>query len=214
MPRRPTAPWRKVAPDLQTGDLIFFRGVGWQSRAIEMFTGGIWSHVAMIVEPKDIDPDTKEEGLYLWESTTVDGDDVDPNVASPKTGAMLVRLDDRLDEYFEDWGYYLLSARYLHVDRTAEMRQKIRDFIQDPDIRNAEYPQVSHLLWYYFRERFLTARAEGSFFCSELVAATYQAAGLLPAAPSPTSYSPRDFSEKGHIPRLCRSELGEELFMS
>ncbi|SEW40507.1 hypothetical protein SAMN04488515_2715 [Cognatiyoonia koreensis] len=212
--RRPLAPWRKIIPTLQTGDLIFFRGRGWQSRVIEMVTGGVWSHVAMVVEPRDIDPETIHSGLYLWESTTIGGFDIKPGHRFPDTGPMLVDLEKRLEDYFEKWGYYLLSARYLHVERTQEMRTAMAAFINDPEIRDSTYPETSHLMWYYFRERYLTARDEGSFFCSELIAATYQAGGLLPDTPSATSYCPRDFSESGFIPRLCRAELGEEVYMA
>ena len=60
MPRRPIAPWKEAIKDLQTGDLIFFRGSGYFSKMIEALTGGVWSHVAMGIEPKDIDPATAE----------------------------------------------------------------------------------------------------------------------------------------------------------
>ena len=60
MPRRPIAPWEKAVADLKTGDLIFFRGNGWESRLIQWTTGSLWSHVAMVVDPADIDRDTEE----------------------------------------------------------------------------------------------------------------------------------------------------------
>ncbi len=214
MPRRPIAPWQEAIADLQTGDLIFCRGMMWSSRLIEFFTGGVWSHVAMVIDPKDIDDSRLEKGLYLWESTSLDGQDVNPEVANPKTGPMLVRLEDRIEYYLTKSGSYkLLSARYLHADRTPEMLLKIKKFVNDPDVRNSKYPEEWHILWYYFRERFLTGRRENTFYCSELVAATYQAAGLLPPIPSAQSYCPRDFSETGFVPRLRRSELGQELHM-
>jgi hypothetical protein len=214
MPYRPIAPWRDAIADLQTGDLIFFRGRGFLSRVIQWATGGVWSHVAMVVEPGDLGSDTKETGLLLWESTDVEGHDIDPNVEDPKGGPMLVRLEERIEHYVEHSDTVLFSVRYLHVNRSKKLRQKMVDFIQDPVVRNSKYPQISHLLWYYFRDRFLLqSRLDQEFFCSELVAATYREGGLLPSHPPPTSYCPRDFSETGFIPRLLRSELGEELYM-
>lgn len=213
MPRRPIAPFRDAIAHLKTGDLVFCRGRMWSSRLIEFLTGGVWSHVAMVVEPKDIDPDSSEEGLYLWESTSIPGKDVAPDIADGKTGPMLVKLEERMEEYLTEKGYKLLSVRYLHVERTQELRDRIAAFVEDREIRNAEYPQEWQILWYFFRERFLTGRREGTFYCSELVAATYQAGGLLPPSPSPQSYCPRDFSETGFVPRLLRSELGQELYM-
>lgn len=213
--RRPTAPWRQVIPNLQTGDLIFFKGHGLFSKGVELLTGGVWSHVAMVIEARDIYPDMPQGQLLLWESTTYPGHDVDndPSHIDLQKGVMLVDLEKRLRQYFEHWHYKRLSARYLHVDRTDEFRQGIAEFVLDPEIRAATYPYTSPLLWYYLRERYLTARAENTFFCSELVAATYQAAGLLPLNPSCTSYCPRDFSENGFVPRLMRAEFGQEVYM-
>lgn len=211
--RRPIAPWRDVIPSLQTGDLIFFRGHGFFSKGIEFVTGGVWSHVAMVIEGVDIYPDLPRGQLLLWESTTYPALDIDmnPKKMNVTTGAMLVDLEDRLEEYFERLGYSHLSARYLHVERTQTFRDNIASFVKDPGIRAATYPKTSHLMWYYFRERYLQVRPERTFFCSELVAATYQAAKLLPPNPSCTSYCPRDFSENGFVPRLLRSEFGEEI---
>lgn len=213
--RRPIAPWRQVIPNLQTGDLIFFKGSGWFSKGVELLTGGVWSHVAMVIEAQDIYPNLPKDQLLLWESTTYPGHDVDDNPShiDMQEGAMLVELEQRLKLYFVNWNYKQLSARYLHVDRTEEFRKGIAEFVRDPEIRAAEYPKFSPLLWYYLRERYLTARADKTFFCSELVAATYQAAGLLPPNPSCTSYCPRDFSENGFVPRLLRAEFGEEVYL-
>lgn len=214
MPRRPLAPWRDVMPSLQTGDLIFFRGPGWFTHAVDLLTGGIWSHVGMVIEARDVYPDIAEDRLLLWESTTIPGGDVDndPTHLHLTTGPMLVDLMTRMENYAERWGYKMMSARYLHLERTDAFRTKIADFVTDPEIRNADYPSTNALLWYYLRERYLSSRLDGTFFCSELVAATYQAAGLLPANPSHTSYCPRDFSERGFVPRLLRSEFGQEIY--
>ncbi len=214
MPRRPLAPWRDVIPSLQTGDLIFFRGPGWFTHAVDLITGGIWSHVAMVIEAKDIYPELPKDQLLLWESTTIPGHDVDadPSHINLTTGPMLVDLVSRMENYAERWGYKMMSARYLHLDRTEEFRSNLSAFIRDPDVRNAGYPSTSGLLWHYLRERYTVTREERTYFCSELVAATYQAAGLLPPNPTHTSYCPRDFSERGFVPRLLRSEFGQEIY--
>lgn len=214
MPRRPLAPFDEIAAQLRTGDLIFCRGRMMSSRIIEFVTGGLWSHVAMVIEPKDIYPDTTDTGYYLWESTSIPGNDVDPKVLRRKTGPMLVPLKPRLEEYLKSPNYRLLSARYLQVERTPEMLKSIRDFVNDPKIRLAEYPTERSIMWNYIRHRYLmTTKEEGTFFCSELVSATWQAAGLLPSTPHIQSYSPRDYSETGYVPSLQRSELGQERHM-
>lgn len=214
MPRRPLAPFEDVARHLRTGDLIFCRGRMMSSRIIEFLTGGLWSHVATVIEPRDIYPDTTDTGYYLWESTSIPGQDVDPTVPRGKTGPMLVPLAARLAEYLNSPNYRLLSARYLQVDRTPEMRAALRAFVTDPAIRLAAYPEERSILCDYIRHRYLmTTREQGTFFCSELVAATWQAMGLLPHLPHIQSYAPRDFSETGYVPSLLRSELGQERHM-
>lgn len=212
MPRRPVAPWPKAIADLQTGDLIFFRGNGWESRLIQWVTGSLWSHVAMVVEPTDLDPNSKETGLLLWEATSVPGDDFE--LGPGKTGPMLCRLNDRLEYYVAETDTILFSVRYLHTSWTPAMRKAIADFIKDPEVRNSKYPESWEVIWYFFRDRVLRGIEEHSYYCSELVAATYTRAGILPTSPSPQSYCPKDFSERGFIPRLLRSELGQELHMA
>lgn len=212
MPRRPVAPWTKAIADLKTGDLIFFRGNGWESRLIQWATGSLWSHVAMVVEPTDLDPDTKETDLLLWEATSVLGKDVD--LGPDKEGPMLCRLEERLQHYVDNEDTILFSIRYLHTHWTQDMRKAIADFIQNPEVRNSEYPKGWEVVWYFLRDRVQRGVMEHSYYCSELVAATYMRAGILPTSPSPQSYCPRDFSETGFIPRLLRSELGQELHMA
>lgn len=211
MPRRPIAPWQKAVADLKTGDLIFFRGNGWESRLIQWTTGSLWSHVAMVVNPTDLDPDTKETGLLLWEATSVKGNDID--YGEGKEGPMLCRLNDRLDHYVTDTDTVLFSIRYLHTNWKPEMYIAIADFIKDSDVRESKYPEGWEVVWYFLRDRY-RGIDEHSYYCSELIAATYMRAGILPTSPTPQSYCPRDFSETGFIPRLLRSELGEELHMA
>lgn len=211
MTRRPIAPWQKAIADLKTGDLIFFRGNGWESRLIQWFTRSLWSHVAMVVDPKDIGLETEKNGLLLWEATNVLGNDID---YGPDTeGPMLCRLEERLSHYVKDTDTVLFSIRYLHTKWTPEMYKAIGDFIKNPEIRELKYPEASEVVWYFLRNRLLSGVEEGNYYCSELIADTYMKAGLLPTVPTPHSYCPGDFSEKGFIPRLLRSELGQELHM-
>jgi hypothetical protein len=54
-----------------------------------------------------------------------------------------------------------------------------------------------------------------SFFCSELVAEAYQRMGLLPASPSASEYTPRDFSSarRKPLPLLLGATLGDEVLV-
>lgn len=210
MPRRPVAPYLDVTPHLQTGDLIFARGLMTSSRIIELATGGMWSHVAMVVDGADVGAG---DGLCLWESTSIPGQDVDQTVPRDKTGPMLVPLNDRVKDYLSSDNYRLLSARRLYVDRTDQMKQNIAAFINTPAVRLAAYPKERNILCDFLRRRVFGTQEQGTFFCSELIAATWQQAGLLAPQPHSQSYAPRDFSETGFVALLPRAELGQEVYL-
>ena len=55
-----------------------------------------------------------------------------------------------------------------------------------------------------------------SFLCSSLVAAAYQAIGLMqrpPIGPLPNNILPGDFSQTGSLPFLKGCSLGEEIML-
>ena len=55
--------------ELQTGDLLLFRGNAWVSKILEYMGKSKYSHVGMIIKnPSFIDPDL-EDGLYVWDSS-------------------------------------------------------------------------------------------------------------------------------------------------
>lgn len=213
MSRRPTIPFRDAITDLKTGDLIFGRGLFWTSRLIELFTGGTWSHVGMVVRPQDLDPNAESNAPLLWEATSVKGDDVDGEKG--RTGAMLVLLEPRIEEYFGSGSYKLMGLRCLHGQRNEHFYEGLRRFIVDETrVRKADYPEEWDILKDFFEHRYLRTIEQGTFFCSELIAATYAEAGVMASTPDPQSYSPRDFSERGYLPILRRYRLGQERWLS
>jgi hypothetical protein len=52
-----------------------------------------------------------------------------------------------------------------------------------------------------------------TFFCSELIAYTYQKMGLLSTKHPPDYYWPKDFSLKGNLELLQNESLGENLIL-
>ena len=213
MSRRPTVPYKEIIGDVKTGDLIFGRGMGWSSRVIEFFTGGKWSHVAMVILPRDLGIESDKP--LLWEATSVEGLDIaTPPGGGKKKAAMLLWLEDRLTEYFESDFYKVMGLRFLDTDRNEAFRNGLKSFVLDQAVRRATYPEEYQIMKDFLEHRYLQTVEQGTFYCSELVATTYQAMELLPEAPHPQSYSPRDFSETGHIPILRRSALGKESWLS
>lgn len=213
MIRRPTVPYTEIISSLKTGDLVFGRGRFASSRVIEFLTGGTWSHVAMAILPRDIGIESDKP--LLWEATSVEGHDVgDKEDAPATTGAMLVWLEERMKQYFDSGAYKLMGVRYLETDRNAELLGRIRDYVSDQAVRRSVYPKEYEILRDFLEKRYFTTVEQGTFFCSELIAATYQAAGLMPEHPHSQSYSPRDFSETGYLPLMRRSTHSQEVHLA
>lgn len=213
MPRRPLAPYREILSGARTGDLVFFRGLWTDSRIIQKVTGSTWSHVSMIVDPRETPVQHGGDELLLWESTDMPGDDINPDIGVKRSGPMLTRLSERMRQYMATGKYKLFSIRYLHVDRTPEMLQEIATLIDNPAVRNGVFPTEMSMICDMIFHRYFGTIQEGTFFCSELVATTYQAAGLLPSKPHPQSYVPLDFADAGFLPLLKRAEHGRECYM-
>ena len=212
MIRRPRVPYRDVISGLKTGDLVFGRGRFWSSRIIEIMTGGTWSHVGMVVMPRDLGIDSDKP--LLWEATSVPGHDIDLPKDDKKTGAMLLWLEERMTQYFDSGAYKLMGVRYLNTDRDDDFVNRMSRYVGDQAVRRTDYPEEYQILKDFLEKRYLTTVEQGTFFCSELVAATYQAIGLIPEKPHSQSYSPRDFSETGHLPLMLRSMLSKEVWLA
>ena len=85
----------EVSTSLKTGDLILFHGIETSSKLIELIEWSYWSHIGMVVLPKDIGLEGTEP--LLWESTSSSDGLNDVILGVPKNdGPMLVSLAGRL----------------------------------------------------------------------------------------------------------------------
>ena len=174
------------------------------SRAIRMVTGSLWSHVGMVM--KIDEPDI----LLLWESTT-NGHDEDVQTGEIKRGVQLVPLSKRVRDHTGNLGFRPLS-RALTVDETAALngfRHSVKDKGYDFDALELLRAALDSGLFWQNREDL------SAYFCSELIAETYQAIGFLDASKPSNEYTPDDFSSNASQPLglLNAVELGDEIIV-
>jgi len=202
------ANYDEIHATLQTGDLILFHGQLLPSELTEFLQQSKWSHVAMVVRPKDVGIDYPS--LLLWESNTlVNLEDV--CLHRSKTGPMLVDLKSRIKTDKAKGYDNLFQVRDLNAgefgrDRNA-VHFKLKEFILKA--HSDDYPKTEmRMVKDFLSGRFRGMDPEPSkYFCSELIAATYMHMGLLTKDYVPNSYEPKDFSDRKDLPLLGRAAL-------
>lgn len=195
-----------ISNTLKTGDLILLSGQLFTSELTQLLQVSKWSHVAMVIHPKDIGIDYNRP--VLWESNTLQNLE-DIALKTSKVGPMLVDLQERI--YTDKALQYddLFQIRYLNQGMFDEktLHGKLKAFIEKS--HTAGYPNSELRMFKdVFDGLFNNKDPEPSkYFCSELIADTYIHMGLLPKNYVPNSYMPRDFSDQNTLPLLGRAML-------
>ena len=180
-------PKATISPnDLQTGDLLFFHGVGTAfDNAIETVTRSPYPHVAMIVRNP---PWMEEEGIYVIQSLfqCPNYDAVEQH--EHKTGVQLNRLNDVRGER--------IDVRVLTTLRDDNFRTALAN--AHAKVHNVGY-DYNPLNWLRATLHALglpcmAPRHHTSFWCSALVAYLYVQWGILPSRTDWSTMSPSDMS--------------------
>lgn len=187
---------------LKTGDLLLFSGKSFSSDSIKWVTLCAWSHVGLVLcLPEYSEP-------CLWEATT----DTDVPVldhARARPGVQLVALEQLLDRYCGQ-----IALRRLHrtrfsakdLSRLAQLRRRLGR-------RGYERNTLELMTAAYDGPLGEQRENLSSLFCSELVAESYQALGLVhPHKPS-NEYTPADFSAEHESLPWRRGRLGPEIML-
>ncbi|MDE0172208.1 MAG: YiiX/YebB-like N1pC/P60 family cysteine hydrolase [Defluviicoccus sp.] len=194
-----------LRPRLKTGDIVLMGGTSIFSRAIRKLTGSDWSHVAMVVRVEEYDT------VLLWESTT-NGHDKDVQTGEIKRGVQLVPLSKRVSEHTGNLAFRLLSRELTRTEigRLNAFRHSVKDKGYDFDGLELLRAALDSGLFWSNRED-LTA-----YFCSELIAETYQAIGFLDKTKPSNEYTPDDFSVGAAPPLELQGgvHLGDEIVVS
>jgi hypothetical protein len=198
--------YRDIRNTMLSGDLVLMHGMDMESGIIESVKHSPWSHVAMVVRIDGVDTP------LIWESSPLHFIR-DMVLETRKSGARIVSLDERLEVGIMKKLYRGFAWRRLEVERTREMMDALRNYIED--VHSLPFPTDWELAKSYLRGRLLDEEAHyDSKFCAELIAETYMHMGLLASDHPPNRYSPKDFSSDVELPLLRNVRLSKEILFS
>ncbi|SDI26811.1 hypothetical protein [Desulfosporosinus hippei] len=192
--------YNDVKDNLKTGDLILFHGVQTTSKLIELIEWSFWSHVGMVVLPKDIGMTGKEP--LFWESTASGDGLTDYLIGKPKeNGPMLVSLHDRIQvDVNQHYDTHFL-VKYLNRSLKQPELEQLKDFMYK--VHDCGFPNAENALKYYIEGRSLNKPApDKEVFCSELTAETFMAMGFISKQYVANGYCPDDFNKGDNMPSL------------
>jgi hypothetical protein len=181
--------YEDIRSSLKTGDVVLMGGSSIFSRAIRRLTRSKWSHVGMVMKVEEFDT------LLLWESTT-NGHDKDVQTGEVKRGVQLVPLSKRVKDHTGNIAFRPLS-RALNggeITKLNKFRHSVKDKPYDFDGLELLRSAIDSRLFWSNREDL------SAYFCSELIAETYQTLGFLSEALPSNEYTPNDFSSSAAVP--------------
>jgi hypothetical protein len=165
--------YAEARPKMKAGDVIAFSGKGNFSEIIKWATRSSVSHVGVILQSKLLIDGDPQSGMFnqIIESTSLNG----------FSGVTTSRLSDRLDTYNgEIWWLPLRQSIYEEMNK-----QRYYDFLVHQERKEYDMPQAINSALDALDKlpvagRFTHNREDfDRFFCSELVAASLEAAGAI-----------------------------------
>lgn len=206
-----TITYEQLAPTLKTGDIVLFHGNSHFQDIIDDLTGSPFNHMAMVVLAKDL-PDGKDMApIMLWESTPYTITE-DQKLHRGKAGPTLVDLKTRINQEISLGMFSKFVFRHLSNPLNSNNLTGLQKGIQ------AAYPDKFPTDFWFFLKGII-GRIFGkevkqpTYFCSELIAFTYQQMGLLSTNNPPDFYWPKDFSVQGNLILNDQQRLGENLIL-
>lgn len=175
---------------VRTGDVVAFGGTSLLSKMIKAAGKTVVSHVGVIVAPLR----GGEEPRFFESTVRLSGGD-------PVWGAKITSFRDRWEEY--DGEVWLLP-----LDETIRAQQfdekRFRDFAAANEGNSFDIPEGLRILIKEFLEELDEILPGEHYFCSEIVADAFLAAGTLPEL-DPSDVSPKD---------LCRWRMYSDTYYS
>lgn len=187
--------------EIDTGDILLFRGTSIVSRLLEYFGKSKYSHVGMVLKnPTYIHPEL-QDGLYILESSSNDTPDVEDHRF--KIGVQIHRLEDVLNEFPQGSVY----VRHLDFQRDETFYQHLTSV--HSEVHNKPY-DVNPVDWLRAEWNLIhpfpinsSYQKTGSFWCSALLCYLYSKLGFLETETDWSLIAPREFSsEEGTIIRF------------
>jgi len=190
-----------AAVDLtRTGDLWLFRGHSAADHAIRAVTNSPVNHVGMAVVLDDLPP-------LMWHAELGRGL-VDVWSGKHQRGVQLPDLKDAVSQWSERYEQRAwLRQRDLTVD--AAMEEALLTTIARMD--GTPFPATAALAGRWLRGRRRRPASVETTYCAEVVAATYQAMGLLDGDRPTNYYDPGSFWSGDQLELLQGARLGDEI---
>ncbi len=221
MAKAKTQAWDDFFDDLETGDVILMQGLFESSIFIERFTECHWSHAAIAVRSDDVGIETVPPGtVLLWESNIMHGPKDNPKhlevtdvvLDKPKNGPILDRLAERISVNYALRSDGDVAKRKLDFKRNKKALKALKSVIEA--IHHDDFPSIPWGEMGHFMEaRLLNAPVtDDTYFCSQLVAHTFKAWGLLGNKRVDNWYAPANFAQGSWDTKLRKgAKLGKEI---
>jgi hypothetical protein len=184
----------------RTGDLWLFRGRSAADHAIRVLTNAPVNHVGMAVVIDDLPP-------LMWHAELGKGL-LDVWAGGHHRGVQLHDLRDAVTQWC---GRYEQRAwlRQLDTEVTQEMEAAVLRTIARLD--GTPFPSTAKLAARWARGRVRSKAPAELTYCAEVVAATYQAMGLLDARRPTNFYDPGTFWSGDGLDLELGARLGDEV---
>ena len=184
----------------RTGDLWLFRGSSAADHAIRVLTNAPVNHVGMAVVLDDLPP-------LMWHAELGRGL-VDVWSGTHHRGVQLHDLRAAVDQWT---GRYAQKAwlRQLDATVTAEMEDAVMRTIARLD--GTPFPSTAKLVGRWARGRVRREAPAELTYCAEVVAATYEAMGLLGTDRPTNYYDPGKFWSGDDLELRRGARLGDEI---
>ena len=196
----------KAVKQTRTGDIWLFRGRTMADRTIQVTTNSPVNHVGMAVVLEDLPP-------LMWHAE-LGRSLVDMWSGTRRRGAQLHDLRSAVVVWANRYGQRAwLRQLDFHVDRAME--DAVLRTIAHLD--GTPFPSTAKLAkgWLLGRTPNITGRVGEreleTAYCSEIVAVTYEAMGLLPGGRRPSWYDPGKFWSGDDLRLADDALLGKEI---
>jgi hypothetical protein len=199
-------PFSQLMLTMKSGDIILMHGEFTDSWLIEAFEHSMWTHSGMVIKAEDIGLSGKAPDYLFWESNSLNNL-TDVLLNTTKTGPMLVSLADRVIGNAKNYKEVEMTYIKLNYTFSAQDFSNYLNFI--PTIHAATFPSDLKMMLDEILGRYLRIKTSYSeVFCSELVAATYNAFGILGTNIPFNGYEPGDYARQdGYVKFLNNASL-------
>ena len=194
--------WSSIQSGVRTGDVVLFsRPSDSGSRELMQVTDSPFSHVAMLVRPDLSNP------AMLWQEATESPAPDPHHHDQPHPGAQLGDAAAVLKVMNSSPYSMIAYYRPLALVRDADFEQRVHLAIDAFD--GVPFPSEWAMVEHAALGRLLGwDSGVKSMFCAQLVAATYQRAGLLSTEHPPNWYNQASFGDVGKYAADCHLLLG------